>query len=57
MDDGKGGDFVSLKGFSTDNLETNFLVDKSVTKGTFYWFRYRAKNINGWSDFSPIKYI
>jgi len=36
MDDGKGGDFVSLKGFATDSLETDFLVDKSVTKGTFY---------------------
>lgn len=22
-----------------------------------YRYRYRSKNINGWSDFSPIQYI
>ena len=57
MDDGEGGDFVSLKGFNTDNLETSFLIDKGITKGKFYWFWYRAKNVNGWSGFSDIKYI
>lgn len=57
MDDGKGGDFISLKGLTSDNLETSYLVDKGVVKGTFYWFRYWAKNINGWSGYSPIKYI
>jgi len=36
MDDGKGGDFISLKGFTTDNLETSFLIDKGITKGVFY---------------------
>jgi hypothetical protein len=36
MDDGKGGDFISLKGLISDNLETSYLVDKGVVKGTFY---------------------
>ncbi len=29
----------------------------SITKGLTYRFKYRAMNINGWSNWSPIGYI
>lgn len=28
-----------------------------ATKGITYAFRYRAKNIYGWGDFSPLTFI
>ncbi len=59
MDDGKGGDFVSLVGGpnSTDYLKLWFLVEKNVTKGTLYRFRYRTRNSIGWSEFSDNAFI
>jgi hypothetical protein len=29
----------------------------NITTGMTYRFRYRAMNVNGWSDWSPIGYI
>jgi hypothetical protein len=29
----------------------------NATKGITYAFRYRAKNIYGWGNFSPITFI
>ena len=28
-----------------------------IQRGLFYRFRYRASNVNGWSDYSPITYL
>lgn len=57
MDNGQGGDFISLIGYDSDNLDSTFTVTSKIEEGVYYRFRYRAKNVNGWSDFSPITYI
>ena len=51
MDDGMGGNYTSLTGFDSNNMATQYTASNLV-KGLQYNFRYRAKNINGWSDFS-----
>jgi hypothetical protein len=57
MDNGRGGDFKSLIGSSVNSLETTFTIAQDVNKGGMYRFRYRSRNINGWSDWSDITYI
>ncbi len=57
MDDGFGGQFVSLIGGEFDVLQTSMLISNGIVKGGNYRLKYRCKNINGWSDFSPIAYI
>lgn len=57
MDDGKGGDFVSLSGYHTNYLKLWYTVERNITKGTIYRFRYRAKNNVGWGPFSDISFI
>jgi hypothetical protein len=54
MDDG-AGNFTDIHGVNSDTLALSALV--SARKGITYGFRYRAKNIYGWSGFSPIAYI
>lgn len=44
-------------GCSENSLETTFTVANEITSGTMYRFKYRSKNINGQSDWSPITYI
>jgi hypothetical protein len=34
-----------------------FFTDFAVVKGTTYRYKYRARNINGWGDFSPEAYL
>ena len=41
----------------TDSLATDFTIGVNVTEGVLYRFRWRARNINGWSGYSPIAYI
>jgi hypothetical protein len=57
MDDGKGGDFVSLIGYLTPFLKLFHTVSSNIERGVVYRFRYRAKNIVGWSDYSDIAFI
>ena len=57
MDDGKGGDFVSLVGYSDDYLKLSYTVTSNITKGTLYRFIYRAKNDIGWGPFSDVSFI
>ena len=59
MDDGLGGDFASLVGdeSSGDSLETDYEIAVGIVDGGLYRFRYRARNVNGWSGFSPIAYV
>jgi len=54
-DDGEGGDFVSL--YSTNNVLATSFIDTNVDKGTTYRYKYRGRNINGWSDFSDIGHL
>mmetsp|Transcript_23478 Transcript_23478/g.36173 ORF Transcript_23478/g.36173 Transcript_23478/m.36173 type:complete len:145 (-) Transcript_23478:13-447(-) len=60
MDDGEGGDFVSLVGGDSsggDSLATTWTTSSNISEGVLYRFRYRARNVNGWSDYSPITYL
>jgi hypothetical protein len=52
MDDGEGGGFVSLRGFSSYSLETDATVTVGILKGRAHRLRYRAKNAVGWGPFS-----
>jgi len=57
MDDGKGGDFVSLIGYDENYLKLSYIVEGNVIKGKLYRFRYRTKNSVGWSLFSDTGFI
>jgi hypothetical protein len=54
IDDGLGGAFSALTGYTTDSLATSHLVMTGITKGLSYRIRYRAKNAYGWSDYSDV---
>jgi hypothetical protein len=51
MDDGYGGDYVSMVGYTSPYLLTTYTAT-GLTKSLSYIFRYRAKNIHGWGPFS-----
>jgi hypothetical protein len=56
--DQSDGVFEDLFGVTQDVLTTTSLVTSpSIVQGTTYGFRYRARNIYGWSDWSPTTYI
>ena len=60
MDDGEGGNFTSLIGGegAADSLATTYTNGYNLISGNLYRFKYRARNVNGWSaSFSPIAYI
>lgn len=48
---GAGTTFFEVLGFTTEQLETEVTV--STTPGLTYIFRYRVKNIFGFSGYSP----
>lgn len=57
MDNGNGGYFFSLIGISPNSLETSFLISNGLATGLMYRFRYRSKNLNGLSLWSPETYV
>lgn len=57
IDDGKGGDFKPVVGFTNVYLLNDFAITDNIEKGTIYRLRYRVRNAIGWSDYSPIAYI
>ena len=57
MDDGAGGDFNEVVGFTELNTLNSILITSNVGSGKTYRFRYRAKNIHGWGDYSEVSYI
>ena len=59
MDDGEGGEFAALLGNESqgDSLATRHTIAYGLREGVLYRFRYRARNVNGWSALSPIAYI
>lgn len=59
MDDGIGGDFRSLVGAESqgDSLATDYSISAGIQPGGLYRFRYRARNVNGWSGWSSLSYI
>jgi hypothetical protein len=57
MDDGLGGDFVSLTGFSPLSMIQHFTVTDYIVKGRDHRFRYRVQNAVGWGEFSEESYV
>jgi hypothetical protein len=58
MDDGLGGSFVEVIGYTTPFALNSFLITFDIVSGRNYALKYRAQNVHGWSpDFSPITYI
>lgn len=52
LDDGQGGPFVVV---NQDMKLTH--LEASLTRGLQYRARYQAKNVIGWSEYSPIGYL
>ena len=51
------GPFTEVAGFTAPSLLVDLTV-AALTPGQMYYFRYRAKNIHGWSPgYSPIRAI
>jgi len=54
-DDGNNGDFYSL--YFIDSILGLGFTDLMVEKAVSYRYMYRARNINGWGEFSNIGYL
>jgi hypothetical protein len=48
-----GTNFDALIGLDANNIQLNYVKD-SLTPGVVYRFRYRAKNVYGWSPYSNV---
>ena len=58
MDDGMTGNFTSLVGYEPNSLLKVFTIENDlVIKGRNHRFRYRAKNVVGWSDWSDDAFV
>ncbi len=57
MDDGEGGDFVTISGYPQESLKTDFLITQGIQISNTYAVRYRVRNKIGWSDYSDVTYI
>lgn len=57
MDDGLGGDFVTLTGFSPSSMIRHFTVSQGVVKGRDHRFRYRVRNAVGWGEYSEESFV
>lgn len=56
IDDGLGGLFTSVAGYTHSTMETEYTLGSLVTSRT-YRLRYRVLNYVGWSTFSPYLYV
>ena len=54
MDDGNQGEFSSIL---VTGSKSTFVVTEGIEMGLQYQFKYKVRNVNGWSDFSDISYI
>jgi hypothetical protein len=57
MDDGKSGNFVSVQGFTQNNLKTEATITEGVIKGREHRFKYRARNAIGWGEYSDVSAV
>lgn len=57
IDDGKGGPFTVAYGDPVASLSLSFTTELLISRGLLYKVRSRAKNIIGWSSYSPTGYI
>jgi hypothetical protein len=53
IDDGLGGNFLEVVGFTSYYSLNSILISSNINSGFTYKLRYRAHNVHGWSDFSP----
>ena len=56
IDDGNGGDYVSVGGEDPISMKTDYML-ANVTRGASYRLRYRVKNDvddASWSEYSPV---
>lgn len=56
IDNDLSGNFVSLIGFKVDQLGLTH-IESGLTKEKKYAFRYRVRNVYGWSAYSPTSYL
>jgi titin len=54
IDDGNGGAFSNVAGYSSRTLQRTHTIKTGISRGKYYRIRYRVGNSVGWSDFSPI---
>lgn len=54
-DDGLNGNFMRL--YTSDEVLATVFFDVNVMKNRMYRYKYRARNINGWGDFSFPGYL
>ena len=54
---GSGSTFTDLIGLSSDSLVLQFTQAVTGAAGSTYTFRYRARNVIGWSSYSPTSDI
>lgn len=54
-DDGESGDFTRL--FEIDTVIASSFTDITVGKSTTYRYMFRARNSNGWGEFSDPGYL
>lgn len=52
IDNGKGGEFTNIAGYSTRSLQRTHTISEGISRGKNYRIRYRVGNTVGWSDFS-----
>lgn len=67
MDESNGYGFKTVAGGSIGTYLTTFVILSNnasdggiftqINRGNIYRFKYRALNVIGWSDYSPITYI
>lgn len=54
-DNGRGGSYTTVGGGdSSPSLSLTYTVTSDIERGIAYRFRYRSRNIVGWSGWSPI---
>ena len=57
IDDGLGGNYTKLIGYTSNSLITSYTISSGIIKGREYKLRYRVKNNAGWSDYSSIGFV
>lgn len=53
---GGTGPWTNVQGYDSDFLETTVILSPLV-EGKYYFFRYRVRNVHGWSDYSARNFI
>jgi hypothetical protein len=56
VDNGMGGQFITVAGYDQYTMETEYTINQLVT-GRTYRLRYRVLNYVGWSNYSPLLYV